>query len=258
MAKETSALNKKALTMRPRMGGHSRSRLRLEAAGKERWRIGCPSYGKACVSGRSCVNRVSLVNGRGREGARTGTIDLGRADGNIDWQTNGGVRVEIEGGQHESFVCSNDLNPSIPSLNTTLFHHLMASNITSVRTATSVKKVLASLLAIGLSGLGSTSTLQGTIKQVTKPDGSSSIDGDYWFSGKGNIFELTPATAKIGLNSTLILYFKAMPIAHAAPFQSLPSVCSVSIVFSPSPISCTQVSQVSHPPAGTPLRRSQP
>ena len=88
------------------------------------------------------------------------------------------------------------LNPSIPSLNTTLFHHLMASNITSIRTATSVKTILTSLLAIGLSSLGSTSTLQGTIKEVTQPDGSSSIDGDYWFSGKGNMFEVDPSDSK--------------------------------------------------------------
>ena len=88
------------------------------------------------------------------------------------------------------------LNPSIPSLNTTLFHHLMASNNTSIRTVNTVKTILSSLLAVGLSSLGSTSTLQGTIKQVTQPDGSSSIDGDYWFSGKGSIYEVDPSDSK--------------------------------------------------------------
>lgn len=88
------------------------------------------------------------------------------------------------------------LNPSIPSLNTTLFHHLMASNITSIHTATTVKDILAGLLAIGLSSLGSTSTVQGTIKQVTQPDGSSGINGNYWFSGKGNIYEVDRSDSK--------------------------------------------------------------
>lgn len=88
------------------------------------------------------------------------------------------------------------LNPSIPSLNTTLFHHLMVSNITSIRTATNVKVILAGLLANGLSGIGSTSKLQGTLKTVTRPDGSSSIDGNYWFSGKGNIFEVGASESK--------------------------------------------------------------
>ena len=88
------------------------------------------------------------------------------------------------------------LNPSIPSLNTTLFHHLMGSNTTSLPTVSTVKEILAPLLALGLSSIGSTSTVQGTIKQVTQPDGSSSIDGDYWFSGKGNMFEVDPSDSK--------------------------------------------------------------
>lgn len=88
------------------------------------------------------------------------------------------------------------LNPSIPSLNTTLFHHLMASNITSIRLATNVKIILAGLLANGLSNIGATSKLQGTMRKVTRPDGSSVIDGDYWFSGKGNIFEVDAGDSK--------------------------------------------------------------
>lgn len=82
------------------------------------------------------------------------------------------------------------LNPSITSLNTTLFHYLMASDITSIRVATNVRTILAGMLANGLSNIGSTGKLQGTIKTVTGPDGSSSIDGNYWFSGKGNIFTI--------------------------------------------------------------------
>ena len=88
------------------------------------------------------------------------------------------------------------LNPSLPSMNTTLFHHLMTSNITSIRNSTSVAIILAGLLANGLSGIGSTSKLQGTIKTVTEPDGSSGIDGNYWFSGKGNVFEVDADESK--------------------------------------------------------------
>ena len=88
------------------------------------------------------------------------------------------------------------LNPSIPSINTTLFNYLMASNTTSISITSTVKQILASFLVIGLSSIGSTSTLQGTIKQVTQPDGSSGIDGDYWFSGKGNMFEVDPNDSK--------------------------------------------------------------
>lgn len=85
------------------------------------------------------------------------------------------------------------LNPSIPSMNTTLFHHLMTSNLSSLASATII---LPSLLVNGLSGIGSTSKLQGTVKKITRPDGSSSIDGNYWFSGRGNMFEVDPSDSK--------------------------------------------------------------
>lgn len=88
------------------------------------------------------------------------------------------------------------LNPSIPSMNTTLFHHLMASNITSIRLKTSVSTILAGLLANGLSNVGSAAKLQGTLKTTTGPDGSPSIDGNYWFSGKGNIYEVDSNDSK--------------------------------------------------------------
>ncbi|KAL9066811.1 MAG: hypothetical protein Q9161_007317 [Pseudevernia consocians] len=83
------------------------------------------------------------------------------------------------------------LNPSIPSTNTNLFYHLMALDISSIRVTTNVKTILTGLLADnGLSGIGSTSKLQDTMKTVTKPDGSPGIDGDYWFSRKGNTLEV--------------------------------------------------------------------
>ena len=88
------------------------------------------------------------------------------------------------------------LNPSIPSMNTTLFHHLMTSTMTSTKTSTSVGMILAGLLANGLSGIGSTSKLQGTIKTVTEPDGSSRVDGNYWFSGKGNVYKVDADESK--------------------------------------------------------------
>ena len=88
------------------------------------------------------------------------------------------------------------LNPSIPLMNTTLFHHLMASNITSIHLATNVRMILACLLANGLSNVGSAAKLQGTLKKKTGPDGLSSIDGNYWFSGKGNIYEVDSNESK--------------------------------------------------------------
>ena len=87
------------------------------------------------------------------------------------------------------------LNPSLPSMNTTLFHYLMISKITAIPIS-SVEMILSGLLANGLSGIGSTSKLQGTIKTVTGPNGTSWMDGNYWFSGKGNVFEVDADKSK--------------------------------------------------------------
>ena len=87
------------------------------------------------------------------------------------------------------------LNPSLPSINTTLFHHLMTSNITGILIP-SVEMILSGFLANGLSGIGSTSRLQGTLKTVTGPNDTSWMDGNYWFSGKGNVFEVDADESK--------------------------------------------------------------
>lgn len=53
------------------------------------------------------------------------------------------------------------------------------------------------MVANGLSRIGSTSQLRGNVKQVTEPDQSIGLDGDYWFAGKGNnAFQVNPTEAK--------------------------------------------------------------
>ena len=62
-------------------------------------------------------------------------------------------------------------------------------------------------MANGLARIGFESTLQGTPKSVKSVDGTSWIDGNYWVSGKGNMFEVDPTQSKDWLkfhvNSTL-------------------------------------------------------
>ena len=88
------------------------------------------------------------------------------------------------------------LNPSISSLNTTVFSHLMASRMLVPDIAHSASIILASLLANGLAGTGSTSQLQGTLKTSVQSDGSTGLDGDYWFSGKGDAFIVDPVESE--------------------------------------------------------------
>ncbi len=88
------------------------------------------------------------------------------------------------------------LNPSISDTNTTVFHRLMASHLLRPDIAISAKIILAGLLANGLAGIGSTSQLQGTLKTVVQSDGFKGLDGDYWFSGKGDMFIVDPVESK--------------------------------------------------------------
>lgn len=71
----------------------------------------------------------------------------------------------------------------------------------------SAKIVLVGLIANGLARIGFESKLQGSPKSVKSVDGTSWIDGNYWLSGKGNMFEedLTESRdwLKFHVNSTL-------------------------------------------------------
>lgn len=88
------------------------------------------------------------------------------------------------------------LNPSITGLNTTVFHHLMTSGSTVLGDAQVASVVLTSLMANGLANIGSTSHIQGDLKMINNSDGSTSIDGQYWFSGKGNVLTVDPVESK--------------------------------------------------------------
>lgn len=88
------------------------------------------------------------------------------------------------------------LNPSISGLNTTVFNHLMASQFRVPDIEVSAKVILAALLANGLARIGSTSQLQGTVKTIVETDGSEGLDGNYWFSGKGDAFVVDPVESR--------------------------------------------------------------
>ncbi len=96
---------------------------------------------------------------------------------------------------------ANYLNPFLPALNTTLIDTLMSTNspageLNSLAQIDTAKWALTGLLANGLASIGATGSLQGDIKTVVKSDGSSEFDGDYWFSGKGDIFIVDPEESK--------------------------------------------------------------
>ena len=93
------------------------------------------------------------------------------------------------------------LNPFVPALNATVIDILMSTSSPiaemSILDQISIAEMaLAGLLANGLASIGATAKLQGDIKTIVNPDGSSEFDGDYWFSGKGDVFIVDPDESK--------------------------------------------------------------
>ena len=88
------------------------------------------------------------------------------------------------------------LNPTLSDSNTTVFHRLMTSHLLRPDIAVSARIILASLLANGLARISPTSQLQGTPKTAVQPDGSDGLDGNNWFSGKGDAFVVDPVQSK--------------------------------------------------------------
>ena len=93
------------------------------------------------------------------------------------------------------------LNPFVPALNTTVIDSLMSTYLPAAQMSTLdqtaiAQWVLSGLLANGLASIGATARLQGDLKTIIKPDGSREWDGDYWYSGKGDVFIVDPEESK--------------------------------------------------------------
>lgn len=105
------------------------------------------------------------------------------------------------------------LNPIVRSANRSVFDLIMqetapfADPDSSYSPGRSANLALVELIANGLARIGFESTLQGSPKSMKSIDGTSWIDGNYWLSGKGNVFEVDPTQSKDWLkfhvNSTL-------------------------------------------------------
>ncbi|KAI4212950.1 MAG: hypothetical protein LQ349_009315, partial [Xanthoria aureola] len=89
------------------------------------------------------------------------------------------------------------LNPLVPTLNMTVFNALMSVKLIDHEDTTSANIILAGLLANGLARIGFNSQLQGEIRTAFHPTLNASIpDGDYWFSGRRDVFTVDPAASR--------------------------------------------------------------
>ena len=89
------------------------------------------------------------------------------------------------------------LNPLIPTLNMTVFNALMSVKLIDHEDTTSANIILAGLLANGLARIGFNSQLQGELRTAFNPTLNASIpDGDYWFSGRRDVFTVDPEASR--------------------------------------------------------------
>ncbi|MCJ1261441.1 hypothetical protein MMC22_001305 [Lobaria immixta] len=85
------------------------------------------------------------------------------------------------------------LNPSIPNSNTSVFNVLMHEKLWPLSSA---QVVLAAMMANGLARTSFTSELQGSVTTSTGRNGSADLDGNFWVSGKGDVFVVNPDESK--------------------------------------------------------------
>ena len=97
---------------------------------------------------------------------------------------------------------AQSLDPVVQSANKTVFQLIMQEHFdiqgpNSIWAFTaSLKLALTLMISNGLGRVSFNSTLQGNPKSITSPDGKSWIDGNYWLSGRGNVFTVDPEDAK--------------------------------------------------------------
>lgn len=87
------------------------------------------------------------------------------------------------------------LNPRLLDTNSTVIHELMQLQVFQGYSIFA-SYILGALVTNGLARTGFSSQLQGNLKTVSMSDGSTQIDGNYWLSGKGDVFQVNSSEAK--------------------------------------------------------------
>ncbi|KAI4115064.1 MAG: hypothetical protein LQ345_004271, partial [Seirophora villosa] len=89
------------------------------------------------------------------------------------------------------------LNPHVPRFNTTVFNILLSEKPPfPTQPDLTHKAALLMLVTNGLARTGYNSQLQGTLRTRMTQDGSTSLDGNYWVSSKGDVFTVDPEESK--------------------------------------------------------------
>ena len=133
------------------------------------------------------------------------------------------------------------LNPLVRSANRSVFDLIMQESIPFTDPLASnspmmlTQYTLLQLVTNGLARIGFENTLQGSPRSVKSVDGTSWIDGNYWLSGKGNVFEVDPSQSKdwvkFHVNSTLEGYaYNTQTVAPRVAIGILTLYCVIALV----------------------------
>ena len=85
---------------------------------------------------------------------------------------------------------ANFLNPYVEAQNSTVFELIMQQEFLPDIYPTPFEVALTAMVTNGLGNIGYGRTLQGSIKSITGRDGSTAIDGNFWVSGQGDVFQV--------------------------------------------------------------------
>lgn len=97
------------------------------------------------------------------------------------------------------------LNPTLSGVNVTVLNLLLQQQLYACSPRVSIETSLVALMVNGLAKIGAGSQLQGHVRTAGS-NGEEGLDGNYWLSGKGNVFEMDDPDAdwvKFHVDSTL-------------------------------------------------------
>lgn len=124
------------------------------------------------------------------------------------------------------------LNPTLRGLNTTVINTLIQQEISSCSPRLSIERALVGLVVNGHAKTGTGSELQGNVR-TKGSNGDQGLDGNYWISGKGNVFEMNkpnPEWVKFHVDSTLVGYgYNTFDVAPRLAIALLTMYCLLAL-----------------------------
>lgn len=118
------------------------------------------------------------------------------------------------------------LNPYVPAQNATVFELIMRQEFFPETSRVPFEEAITALMVNGLARVGLDRTLQGSPKTITSPDGVAYIDGNYWVSGKGDMFSVDATQSKDWVKLEVASFLEG----YAYNTQSAPPIIAIVIL----------------------------